>query len=216
MASTFKIAVAGAILSKIDKGQLSLKQLVPVDYAMMVESEGLAATFHHPGVSVSVDNLLELMLTVSDNTRDRCADQACRRAGRGDGLGAGAGDRRAPGRPRHGGADPRFLPYRVPARFRTRSPPPSRPIRSSRTKGDKPTSEFDNDPRDTATPVAMARLLERIFGGKAALTPASTRLLIEIMERNTTGKAHVAAAFRKAPWWPRKPGRSAARSTTSA
>src|SRR3954447_19315429 len=68
MASTFKVAVAGRILSEIDRGQISLDQQVPVPHAMMVESEGLASTFHYPGVSVSVRDLLELMLTVSDNT----------------------------------------------------------------------------------------------------------------------------------------------------
>src|SRR5256885_13442926 len=68
MASTFKVAVAGAILSKVDRGELSLEQLVPIDHAMVVESEGIAETFKHPGVRVSVLNLLELMLTVSDNT----------------------------------------------------------------------------------------------------------------------------------------------------
>ena len=67
MASTFKVAVAGAILSKVDRGEPT-DQLVPVDPAMMVESEGLASTFRHPGVSVSVKNLIELMLTVSDNS----------------------------------------------------------------------------------------------------------------------------------------------------
>src|SRR2546423_7792984 len=68
MASTFKIAVAGTILSKVDRGAISLDQLVPIEHAMIVDSEGLAQTFKHPGVSVSVLNLLELMLTVSDNT----------------------------------------------------------------------------------------------------------------------------------------------------
>src|SRR3954470_15472889 len=34
MASTFKVAVAGAILSKVDRGEISLDQLVPVDPGM--------------------------------------------------------------------------------------------------------------------------------------------------------------------------------------
>ena len=189
MASTFKIAVAGAILSKVDKGQLSLKQLVPVDYAMMVESEGLAATFHHPGVSVSVDNLLELMLTVSDNT---ATDVLTKLAGgpaaatawvRGQGIEGLRVDRDTAGLIRdfyHIGPGP--FPDALAAAVKADP--------KLEEKGDKPTAEFDNDPRDTATPVAMARLLERIFGGKA-LSPASTRLLIGIMERNTTGKARI-------------------------
>src|SRR4051812_16585514 len=68
MASTFKVAVAGRILSEVDRGQISLDQQVPVPHAMMVESEGLASTFHYGSVSASVRDLLELMLTVSDNT----------------------------------------------------------------------------------------------------------------------------------------------------
>jgi beta-lactamase class A len=36
----------------------------------------------------------------------------------------------------------------------------------------------------------MGELLERIYTGKA-LSPASTKLLGEIMERNTTGKARI-------------------------
>ena len=59
-------------------------------------------------------------------------------------------------------------------------------------KGDKPDPKFDNDPRDTSTPTAMAELLERIYTGKA-LSPASTNLLREIQERNTTGKARIRA-----------------------
>ena len=60
MASTYKVAIAGTVLSQVDKGRLRLDQLVAIDPNMMVESEGLAETFHHPGVSVSVENLLEL------------------------------------------------------------------------------------------------------------------------------------------------------------
>ncbi|HEY4070940.1 MAG TPA: serine hydrolase, partial [Sphingomicrobium sp.] len=52
--------------------------------------------------------------------------------------------------------------------------------------------KFDDDPRDTSTPNAMAQLLERIYTGKA-LSPASTKLLGEIQERNTTGKARIRA-----------------------
>ena len=57
-------------------------------------------------------------------------------------------------------------------------------------KGALPNRAFDDDPRDTATPDAIARLLERIFSGKA-LTPASTKLLTETMERNRTGGSRI-------------------------
>lgn len=189
MASTFKVAVAGAILSKVDRGDLSLDQLVPVDPGMMVESEGLASTFRHPGVSVSVKNLLELMLTVSDNTATDvltklaggpAAVTAWVRAQDIEGLRV---DRDTAGLIRdffHLQAGP--FPQALEAGLKA---DPNLEDRSS-----KPNAEFDADPRDTATPEAMARLLQQIFTGKA-LKPASTQLLTEIMERNTTGKARI-------------------------
>ena len=68
MASTFKIAVAGAILARVDKGEMTLGQLVTVNPALIVNSAGIAEQTPHDGVALSVHNLLELMLTRSDNT----------------------------------------------------------------------------------------------------------------------------------------------------
>lgn len=68
MASTFKVAVAGALLAKIDAGTLTLHRMIPVDPKLYVESDLIADALIHPGVSLSVQNLLELMLTRSDNT----------------------------------------------------------------------------------------------------------------------------------------------------
>jgi len=45
---------------------------------------------------------------------------------------------------------------------------------------------FEDDPRDTATPRAMAALLEKIWK-REALTPASSDLLLDIMKRCRTG-----------------------------
>jgi beta-lactamase class A len=191
MASTFKVAVAGTILSKVDRGELSLDQLVAVPHAMVVESEGLAQTFRHPGVSVSVKNLLELMLTVSDNT---ATDVLTKLAGgpaavtawvRAQGIQGLRVDRDTAGLIRdfyH--LPPGSFPEALEAALKAN--PKIEDI------GDKPNAKFDNDPRDTTTPLAMASLLDRIFAGKA-LGVASTKLLTEIMERNTTGKARIRA-----------------------
>jgi beta-lactamase class A len=189
MGSAFKVAVAGAILSKVDRGELSLDQLVPVPHAMMVESEGLASTFKSEGVSVSVRNLLELMLTVSDNT---ATDVLTKLAG---GPAAATAWVRAQGVEglrvdRDTAGILRDFFHIAPGSF----PEALDAARKANPKldeiGDKPNPAFDNDPRDTSTPEAMGQLLERIFTGKA-LKPASTKLLTEIMERNTTGKARI-------------------------
>ena len=191
MASTFKVAVAGAILSKVDRGELSLNQLVPIDPDMVVVSEGLAETFRHPGVSVSVKNLLELMLTVSDNT---ATDHLTKLAGGPAAVTAwvrGLGVR---------GLRVDSDTAAIVRRFYHMPPGPFPQALEAAMKADpnfeerstKPSAEFDADARDTSTPTAMAQLLERIFTGRA-LKPASTQLLNEIMERNTTGKARIRA-----------------------
>jgi len=54
----------------------------------------------------------------------------------------------------------------------------------------QPRAAFDADPRDTTTPVAMARLLARIARGEG-LSRESTRTLIAIMERCKTGAARL-------------------------
>src|SRR5205814_3376081 len=68
MASTFKVAVAGALLGKVDAGTLSLETMLPVDKSRYVESEVIADTLIHSGVNLSIHKLLEVMLTSIDNT----------------------------------------------------------------------------------------------------------------------------------------------------
>ena len=191
MASTFKVAVAGAVLAKVDRGELSLDQLVPIDHAMVVESEGIAETFKHPGVSVSVENLLELMLTVSDNT---ATDHLTKLAGgpaavtawvRGQGIEGLRVDGDTAGIIR------RFF-HIPPGPFPEALAAAVKADPGLEDRSDKPSAEFDADPRDTSTPIAMAELLQHIFTGKA-LSPKSTQLLTGIMERNTTGKARIRA-----------------------
>ena len=192
MASTFKVPIAGTVLSQVDKGRLKLDQLVPVDPNMMVDSEGLAETFHHPGVSVSLENLLELMLTVSDNTATDTLEKLVGGPAvvtqwvHGQGITGLRVDRDTAGMIRdfYGLPSGPSFPASLEAGLKANP--------DLETKGDKPDPAFDNDPRDTSTPSAMAGLLERIYTGKA-LSPSSTSLLREIQERNTTGKARIRA-----------------------
>src|SRR5262249_26980914 len=68
MASSYKVAIGGALLSKVDAGTLTLEKMLPVTPKDYVESDVIATGLIHPGVSLSVQNLMELMLTHSDNT----------------------------------------------------------------------------------------------------------------------------------------------------
>jgi beta-lactamase class A len=192
MASTFKVPIAGTVLAQVDGGRLKLDQLVPIDPNMMVESEGLAETFHHPGVSVSVENLLELMLTVSDNTATDTLEKLVGGPAvvtqwvRSQGVTGLRVDRDTAGliRDFYGLPPGPSFPASLEAGLKANP--------KLEDKSDDPDPKFDNDPQDTSTPTAMAQLLERIYTGKA-LSPSSTKLLREIQERNTTGKARIRA-----------------------
>jgi beta-lactamase class A len=191
MASTFKVAVAGAVLGKIDAGTITLDTLVPVDNARYVESDIIANALIHPGVNLSIHNLLELMLTHSDNT---ATDVLTTIAGgpaavtawvRSQGITGLRVDRDTAGivRDFFGLPEGTFSEALAIAR-------------KTDTKLDErsshPNAAFDSDPRDSSTPNAMAKLLTKIFTGHA-LSPASTKEIIGTMERCHTGNDRLRA-----------------------
>ncbi len=55
-------------------------------------------------------------------------------------------------------------------------------------------TNLPGDPRDTTTPAAMARTLERVLT-RTVLTPSSRSLLISWLERSVTGKTRLRAGF---------------------
>ena len=185
MASTFKVAVAGRLLERIDKGELKLDRMITIDPNRMVDSEVIADRFIHPGVSLSVYNLLELMLTQSDNTAtDYMVEAAGGPAAVTDWVRRqGIRDLRV-----DGDTDA------IIRRFYRMGAGPFPKALAAKVKSDpnieaeslKPNAAFDADPRDTTTPVAVAELMVRIFNGKA-LSPGSTKIMIGIMERCRTG-----------------------------
>ncbi|GMM92581.1 class A beta-lactamase [Qipengyuania sp. MTN3-11] len=191
MASTFKVAVAGRILERVDRGELTLDRLIEVPANMHVASEVIADRFIHPGLSISVHNLLELMMTQSDNT---ATDVLTELAGgpaavtawvRGQGVEGLRVDRDTAGVLRGFFALPEGpFPEALEAGLIA---DPSLLDRSL-----VPNPSFDSDPRDTASPRAMALLLDRIFSGEA-LSAASTEALAAMMVRNRTGNARIRA-----------------------
>src|SRR5262249_28514098 len=158
MASTFKIAVAGAILAAVDTGRLKLDQMVSVDPMVMVESEPIADRFIHPGVSLSVYNLLEVMLTASDNTATdvltalAAGTQPVSEWVRRQGIQGQRIDRDTAGIIR----DYFHLP---PGPFPEAMAAARKADPQLDEKEKHPNPAFDEDPRDTSTPEAMAQLL---------------------------------------------------------
>src|SRR5258705_6729278 len=69
MASTFKIPIAVQLLTRIDKGEVRLEQMIDIKQSDLHPGSGtLADLFNKGGLALSVRNLMELMLLISDNS----------------------------------------------------------------------------------------------------------------------------------------------------
>jgi len=193
MASAVKLPIAVQILSLVDEGKLSMETMVSLIPSDLHPGSGrLTELFFHPGVSLSIANLMELALVISDNT---AADILLRQAGG---------------------------PSAVTARMRTLGLTGIRVDRSiavlvSDWQGAKnlpPESQWNKelwdklydavperehlrarraemlDPRDTATPDDMTKLLLKVWR-REVLTPQSATILLDMMERCQTGKSRI-------------------------
>lgn len=67
MCSTFKLMLAAAILSRVDKGALRLEQLVPFARSELLPHSPLAEA-HPKGGSVPLNTMLQSVIEASDNT----------------------------------------------------------------------------------------------------------------------------------------------------
>ncbi len=185
MASTFKVAVAGAILHHIEAGQLRLDTMITIDPDREIDSPTIADRLIHPGIALSIYNLLELMLTDSDNT---ATDYLLEAAGGPRAVTDWVRTQGVAGLRIDSGTDGIIRRY-----LRMGPGPFPRALKEklaadpqAMARADQPDAAFDADRRDTATPRAMAELLTRLFTGHA-LDADHSRLLAEIMARDRTG-----------------------------
>ena len=193
MASVVKLTVAAAYLSEVDVGRRSLAKTITLDESIRSGSDGIGKLMPHPGVTLSAANLIELMLTVSDNTATDMliAD-----------LGGTAAVQRWLDRNRVAGVridreiarlvldnlGLAVLPGKTAAQSLWASDPLTIEARAVAVAG------FDLDPRDTATPLAIARFLARIDKSEM-LTPDSRTFLLEVMARCRTGADRIPAGL---------------------
>ena len=144
----------------------------------------LAETFPHPGIQLSVANLIEVMITESDNT---ATDVSMGLAG---GPAAvtknlrrlGITDFRVDRTTREILMDFYGLPAATPKAVAEAisKNPALVPAQVD------PNPAFEADPRDHTTPLAMLQLLLAIDGGKA-MSPESREFLLGVMSRTRTG-----------------------------
>lgn len=192
MASTRKIPIALQLLSRVDRHEVNLDELVPICINDLHPGSGiLTQYFPQAGLALSVRNLFTLMLVLSDNS---ASDIVLRLAG---GSEAVTEHLRTIGiteievhRPTvQTQAD--FAGVILPPESEWSPEVFERLLRAVPTEQRREAAhKFLTDTRDTATPDAMADLLGRLQR-KEELSEESATLLIETMRRCETGGARI-------------------------
>jgi len=186
MASTYKVAIAVTLLDRVDKGQLKLTDLIDVPLeTMVVGPNPIVMNFVHPGIKLSVANLIEPMITESDNTAtDVClklagGPEAVTKMLRSIGITEQRVDRSTAEilRDFYGLPDKAYVSVAAAAYAKD----PTLAARQSDRN-----LEFEKDPRDHSTPKAMLELLLAIDSGKV-LSKKSREFLLATMSRTRTG-----------------------------
>lgn len=195
MASTFKLAVALAVLARVDSGTVSLDDsvtLTPADYrpGPSQVTDGLPAA----GGSVTVRRMLESMMMFSDNT---ATDALMRLAGGPPAVMAHLRSRGVEGVRVDRYEGQVYLDYNG----ITGPTPPVTPTPQlvqawidsvPAARRDSAHARFFADPRDTATPDAFAALLVQLQRGDG-ITPESRGFLLDAMRRSPTGTLRIRA-----------------------
>lgn len=189
MASTYKVPIAVQLLTRVDSGTVRLDSMIALTPSDLHPGSGtLSNLLNDPGVTLSVRNLLELMLLISDNS---ATDIMLRAAGGGSAVNGRLAALGISGisvdRPTidliADAIGVRDLPppeQRTLALFSARAAAVTQDTQRDAAKA------FYNDRRDTATPRGMASLLRAIWQRKG-LSEASALLLLDIMRRCETG-----------------------------
>jgi beta-lactamase class A len=188
MASTYKIPIAVQVLTLVDQGSLKWGQMVEIRQTDLRPGSGVfSKLLHKPGLAVSVRNLFEIMMTVSDNT---AADVL---------LSISGGPGAVTARMKTIGISDIDISRSTLEMIADSSgvrklPPDITPMQFDQLEKEadprvkkKMRRQFDADLRDTATPDAMVSLLRGIYR-KTCLKPDSANILLDAMQRSQMGE----------------------------
>lgn len=194
MASTYKLPIAVAALRLADAGKISLERKVPVRQTDL--RRGMGNQLRHawkPGMTQSFRELLDRMMTESDNT---ATDLVLRTIGGPTVVASMLKELALPG------IDVSRTELQIDADFNGVTVPADGRIRIERfealrravpaARRVEARARFDADRRDTATPEGMVGLLTRLSKGEL-LSPASRGVLFDLLRRNKTGDRRIRA-----------------------
>jgi beta-lactamase class A len=189
MASVFKLPVAVCLLTLVERRRLQLDQLIDVQPGDISPGSGMIQSLlFHPGLQLSIANLLELTLVISDNT---ASDVLLRVVG-----GPGAVTQFLHEHNLHAIRVDRFTKHLVADKYGLGefAPPGDWSLERYRTRFEQLTAAelsaaaaaFSDDQRDSMTPAAMTDLLVQI-ATPGLLSARHRSVLLEIMQRCQTG-----------------------------
>jgi beta-lactamase class A len=200
MGSTVKVPIALELLRRVDRGEVRLDSLIVLRRDQVFpRTYGPISEFIRPGSALTVRNLLELMLQVSDNNGTDIlllgpvgGPERVTSFMQSAGLGGIRVDRSISVLIAHeqnatqvSMADP-LSPDQFLAMLQENFARTGKYYLEDQNPG------FDADPRDTATPRAMADLLAKVWR-REILSEASSALLIDIMYGCKTGERRLRA-----------------------
>ncbi|MCX6597142.1 MAG: class A beta-lactamase [Acidobacteria bacterium] len=190
MASTFKVPVAIQLLTLVDEGKERLDRMVEFGPTDLSPGSGIISNlFSKPGAAMSLRNLVELMLLISDNS---ATDMLVREVGGPQAINARLAKLDIAGIRIDDDCMQLIAGYRGFALSKRVTEAEFRQSFAAVTPAAQTAAleTFLADPRNTAQPQAMAALLDRLYRGQL-LSPASTALLLDILARCQTGDARV-------------------------
>jgi beta-lactamase class A len=180
MFSTYKVPIAIQVLRCVEQGSVRLDQPVEVKAAdLRLGASRIAEQHPQGGIRMSVSELLDAMLIVSDNT---ATDLLLRLAGGAPAVTArlrelGIENVRVDRSEGEIGLDYHGVREAPPPAEWTLAKLQAAVARVPPAERERAARTFASDPRDTATPDAMADLLVRVAQGRAAGAAGTARLL---------------------------------------
>lgn len=179
--SVFKAPLGVTVLSRSDRGILSLRQPVRITRADLMTAglSQIAATFHGTEETFTAGQLLEAAVSHSDNT---AADVLLELVGGPGAVTAFLRDHGIRGMRVDRGEDEIAQEFQVSAEQKTEESKQSPAARDARLR--RGYEAYLEDPRDRATPDAAVEFLEKLWQGKL-LSPDSTRLMLGLLYGQT-------------------------------
>jgi beta-lactamase class A len=193
MASTFKLPVLVEVMAQVKEGRFTLDDEVSIQKTDQHLGSGMLSSLTAPGIKLTVRNLANLMMMISDNS---AADLLLAKVGAGNvnrrlgqfGIEGISVDRSCQqlimdwmgvDYQRYGGLTLEQIEAEA------RKMPDQNPVARSEAR-----QKFIQDPRDQATPAAMNMLLEKIHR-REILDAAGCDLILSIMLQCQTGEGRI-------------------------